>query len=178
MVFLWIILTNPDYRVIFDAVLKGVGVTVRVTLISYTIAVVLGLIIAVVLLSTIYPARKASEVATPAIDPANDRPFDVRLREQESVIEASGLFGPVTVRRYPYSATYTAERYARLLNTYSAVRSLPPETRRGFLARVQELVEQFGGMVETRYVAVLFLAPGLGPRPASPGDRQCACPLV
>ena len=45
VVFLWIILTDPTYRVIFDAVLKGVGVTIKVTFISYTIAVVLGLII-------------------------------------------------------------------------------------------------------------------------------------
>jgi len=94
----------------------------------------------------------------PAIDPANDRPLDARLWEQESAIEASGLFGPVTVRRYRYSAAYTAERYARLLSTYSMVRGLPPQTRRGFLAGIQELVERFGGVVETRYLAVLFLA--------------------
>jgi SAM-dependent methyltransferase len=41
------------------------------------------------------------DVAMLAIDPANDRPLDARLREQESAIEASGLFGPVSVRRYP-----------------------------------------------------------------------------
>jgi SAM-dependent methyltransferase len=98
------------------------------------------------------------EMARPAIDPANERPLDARLREQEGEIEASGLFGPVTVRRYPWSAEYTAERYARLLSTYSAVGGLPPETRRRFLGGIQELVERFGGVVKTEYVSVLCLA--------------------
>ena len=97
------------------------------------------------------------EMAMPTIDPANDRSLDARLREQESAIEALGLFGPVTVRRYPWSTAYTAERYAKLLSTYSMVRGLQPETRRDFLARIQELVERFGGVVETRYLAVLGL---------------------
>ena len=45
VIFLWIMLTDPDYQVIFAAVIKGVGVTIRVTLISFALATALGLII-------------------------------------------------------------------------------------------------------------------------------------
>ncbi len=61
VVFLWIILTDPSYRVIFDAVVKGVGVTIKVTLISYTIAVVLGLIIG---LGRVSSRRVTQEIST------------------------------------------------------------------------------------------------------------------
>lgn len=43
--FLWIILTSPDYRVIFEAVVTGVGITIRVSVIAYAAAVLLGLIV-------------------------------------------------------------------------------------------------------------------------------------
>lgn len=45
LIFLWVLLNDPDYEVIFTAVLKGVGVTIRVTLVSFTLAVILGLIV-------------------------------------------------------------------------------------------------------------------------------------
>ena len=45
VIFLWIMLTDPDYQVIFAAVIKGIGVTIRVTLISFALASALGLII-------------------------------------------------------------------------------------------------------------------------------------
>lgn len=45
VIFLWILLTDPEYRVIFDAVIQGVGVTIKVTLIAFALAIVLGLIV-------------------------------------------------------------------------------------------------------------------------------------
>ena len=44
-IFLWVMLTDPSYQVIFAAVIKGVGVTIQVTLISFALAIVLGLIV-------------------------------------------------------------------------------------------------------------------------------------
>jgi polar amino acid transport system permease protein len=44
-IFLWVMLTDPSYQVIFAAVIQGVGVTIRVTLISFALAIVLGLIV-------------------------------------------------------------------------------------------------------------------------------------
>lgn len=52
VIFLWVLLTNPDYTVIFQAVLKGVWVTIEVTLISFALAVVLGLIVGLARVST------------------------------------------------------------------------------------------------------------------------------
>jgi polar amino acid transport system permease protein len=45
LIFLWVMLTDPGYQVIFAAVIQGVGVTIRVTLISFALAIVLGLIV-------------------------------------------------------------------------------------------------------------------------------------
>ncbi len=52
VIFLWVLLTDPDYEVIFQAVLQGVGVTIKVTLISFALAVVLGLIVGLARVST------------------------------------------------------------------------------------------------------------------------------
>jgi polar amino acid transport system permease protein len=52
LVFLWVLLTDPDYEVIFSALLKGVGVTIRVTLISFALAIVLGLIVGIARVSS------------------------------------------------------------------------------------------------------------------------------
>ncbi len=42
--FLWSIVNNGDYRVIFDATVKGVGTTVYVSLIAFLLAIALGLL--------------------------------------------------------------------------------------------------------------------------------------
>jgi polar amino acid transport system permease protein len=52
LIFLWVLLTDPDYEVIFQAILQGVGVTIRVTLISFALAVVLGLIVGIARVSS------------------------------------------------------------------------------------------------------------------------------
>lgn len=52
LVFLWVLLTDPDYEVIFSALLKGVGVTIRVTLISFALAIVLGLVVGIARVSS------------------------------------------------------------------------------------------------------------------------------
>lgn len=86
------------------------------------------------------------------------RPPGSRLSAIEQEIQASALFGPATTRRYPWTAEYKADRYVTLLQTYSAVCNLAPETRREFLARMQALVGQYGGTVRTRYLSYLVLA--------------------
>jgi len=61
ILFLWVMLTDPDYRVILEAVSRGVKVTITVTLISYTLALALGLIIGLMRVSH---SRLAQEVST------------------------------------------------------------------------------------------------------------------
>lgn len=59
--FLWVLLTDPEYTVIFKAVVEGVGVTIRVTIISYAIAIVLGLVVG---LGRVSSRRLTLEVST------------------------------------------------------------------------------------------------------------------
>jgi polar amino acid transport system permease protein len=50
--FLWKITADVDYRVIFDAVVKGVGVTIYVCVVAYLFAVFFGLILGLMRLSS------------------------------------------------------------------------------------------------------------------------------
>ncbi|MCB0247869.1 MAG: amino acid ABC transporter permease [Anaerolineae bacterium] len=61
LVFLAFMLTDADYRVILAAVSKGIGVTIRVSLIAYAIALVFGLIIG---LGRVSSHRIINEIAT------------------------------------------------------------------------------------------------------------------
>jgi polar amino acid transport system permease protein len=59
--FLWKITADVDYRVIFDAVVKGVGVTIYVCVVAYLFAVLFGLILGLMRLSS---NRLINEVST------------------------------------------------------------------------------------------------------------------
>jgi polar amino acid transport system permease protein len=58
---LWEILTDVGYRIIFDAVVKGVGVTIYVCVVAYLFAVLFGLILGLMRLSS---NRLINEVST------------------------------------------------------------------------------------------------------------------
>lgn len=51
VVLLWQILTQVDYRVIFNAVVKGVSVTIYVCVVAYAFAVLVGLVLGILRLS-------------------------------------------------------------------------------------------------------------------------------
>jgi hypothetical protein len=72
--------------------------------------------------------------------------------------DSSGQFGPVVVKQYPCPQEYTTGQYIKLVSTHSPIRSLPQETRQSLLAGVREVVEQFGGTVESRGMVVLYVA--------------------
>lgn len=52
VIFLTVLLTDPNYQVIFRAVLQGVWVTITVTLVSFALAVILGLLVGLARVST------------------------------------------------------------------------------------------------------------------------------
>jgi len=58
---LWGIVNNQDYRIIFDALRKGVWTTVYVSGIAYLLATVLGLLLS---LMRIYPSRLTQEISS------------------------------------------------------------------------------------------------------------------
>ena len=79
-------------------------------------------------------------------------------RETVGEIEGSDLFGKVVVRRYPWREAYTAERYIKLLSTYSPIQRLDEGARQKVLADIRKLIERHGGMVESEYTSRLYVA--------------------
>ncbi len=61
VIFLWIMLTRADYRVIITAVAKGVSTTIYVTAVAYMLATLLGLLLGLMRVSH---NRAARELAT------------------------------------------------------------------------------------------------------------------
>jgi trans-aconitate methyltransferase len=79
-------------------------------------------------------------------------------RELVGEIDASGRFGAVDLRVYPWTTTYTAARYLELLDTYSDHAILAPEHRASLHQAIADAIERRGGAVELRYVSMAFLA--------------------
>lgn len=79
-------------------------------------------------------------------------------RELVGDIAASGSFGPVEMRRYPWTATYTTPQYLDLLDTYSDHATLPADRRDGLRRDVAAALDRRGGTLEIPYVSLAFLA--------------------
>ena len=78
---------------------------------------------------------------------------------EKHAIESSGLFGPVTVRRYVWEQQYDAESYIRVLNTYSDHRAMPVEQREWLFGSIRQFInEEFGGQIIKGYTTMLYLA--------------------
>lgn len=74
-------------------------------------------------------------------------------------IEHSGLFGAVAARSYRWDATYSAQDYVNLLNTYSDHRSLDETVRDQLLNGISGFItERYGGSVTKGYLTVLYVA--------------------
>lgn len=86
------------------------------------------------------------------------RPPEGSEEEMVDEIENSGLFGDVIVRRYPWREEYTAERYVKLISTYSPIQSLAKDVRQNVLKDVRELIERYGGVLESEYLSRLYVA--------------------
>jgi SAM-dependent methyltransferase len=86
-------------------------------------------------------------------------PHGPRIERQRKKIVSSGLFGPVTVLRYPWQSEYTADRYIGLLKTMSDHAILAPRVRRDIFRAIRRLIAANGGSFTRPVVAVLFLAP-------------------
>lgn len=75
-VFAWTIANNGDYRVIFDAVRKGLWTTVYVSLIAYVLATLLGLFLS---LLRVYKSRFTQEISSFYIEIVRGIPMLVLL---------------------------------------------------------------------------------------------------
>jgi len=59
--FFWIIVSNADYRVIFDALRQGIWTTISVSVVAYVLAILLGLVLS---LLRVYKSRVAQEISS------------------------------------------------------------------------------------------------------------------
>lgn len=82
----------------------------------------------------------------------------VMIEEIVNDFDDSGYFDPAVVEQFPWSATYSADRYVDLLSTYSDHISLPESTRQALLTDIRALIDANGGEIERPYLAVLICA--------------------
>jgi SAM-dependent methyltransferase len=75
-----------------------------------------------------------------------------------ALFAASGHFGAVTMRVYPWRRTYDVEPYLDLLRTQSDHRLLSDEDREVLLDGVRAAIMRHGGTITVRYEAHLYLA--------------------
>ena len=94
---------------------------------------------------------------TPELD-APEKTIEETIHERTGEITQSGCFGPVTVRRFPWSLTYQTRDYIGLLNTHSDHIRLPAQTRQRLFEGIAALVDAHGGSIKREYIAVLYIA--------------------
>lgn len=85
-------------------------------------------------------------------------PLERRIAVHRAEIQASGCFGDVDVRQYPWTPAYTVAQYMKLLDTYSGHARLPPEAKSRLYGAIKDIIVERGGTIETPLVAVLFMA--------------------
>ncbi|TMQ10549.1 MAG: class I SAM-dependent methyltransferase [Deltaproteobacteria bacterium] len=91
-------------------------------------------------------------------EPPPDDPIGAAREELVGEIDASGLFGPVDVRMYPWTQAYSTARYLDLLDTYSDHATLADELRTPLYDAIAKVIERRGGVVEIPYVSMAFVA--------------------
>jgi SAM-dependent methyltransferase len=90
------------------------------------------------------------------------------LPDRTPTIVASGCFGDVVRRQYPWRAEYDAATYAKLLGTYSNHIRLDEAVRTRLLDGIRALIDtQFSGRIVKQYVTDLYFA-RRSPSPSQP----------
>ena len=95
----------------------------------------------------------------PELHQSHPEPPKVRIERTLGEIRASGCFGEPSIREYPWTDTYDAERYADLLRSFSDHRRLGEERLERLIDEVARLIGSRGGVISRHLVAVLFLCP-------------------
>ena len=80
------------------------------------------------------------------------------IQERTREITQSDCFGPVTVRRFPWSRTCQTSEYINLLNTYSDHIRLSAQTRQRLYKGIATSIDAHGGSIKMEYIAVLYIA--------------------
>ena len=87
-------------------------------------------------------------------EPLKER-IGASIREQ---LDESPLFGPVTVRRYPWEKTFTAAAYVELLSTHSSNLMLGDEDSARLHDAITAIIDGNGGELAISYVTEVQIA--------------------
>jgi SAM-dependent methyltransferase len=79
-------------------------------------------------------------------------------RELVGEIDASGRFGPVEVRQYPWTETLSTAQYLDLMSTYSDHATLVSHQRTRLFHAIAAALDRRGGAIDIPYVSMAFLA--------------------
>ncbi|MBI4220737.1 MAG: methyltransferase domain-containing protein [Chloroflexi bacterium] len=82
-------------------------------------------------------------------------------------ISETGLFDPVTTRRYPWTIEFDTDRWIKLQKTSSDHRTLPQAQLDALLAEVRRTIDERGGKLKLSVETVVFLARRQGNRASS-----------
>ena len=94
----------------------------------------------------------------PELDNQPKKSIEETILERFEDIRASGCFGPVTIRRFPWSRIYQTGKYVGLLNTYSDHLRLSEQTRQRLFEGIVGVIKTHGGSIKQEYVTVLYVA--------------------
>jgi SAM-dependent methyltransferase len=95
----------------------------------------------------------------PGTTPGFRLPTPAEVPQDSQDLEASGLLGPVTFRRYERDVPYSAEAFTDTLRTYSDVLALPARAREGLLGCLGHLIDTgYQGCVTKPYLFELRVA--------------------
>jgi SAM-dependent methyltransferase len=94
----------------------------------------------------------------PECDNQGDKEQEQIIKERHDEISRSTCFGPVIIRRFPWSHTYPTKEFIGLLHTYSDHLRLPEKIRQQLSQSISEFIDLQGGSIRREYVAVLYMA--------------------
>ena len=89
---------------------------------------------------------------------AGEPALESRVAEYRRPLAESGLFHDIESHRWPWTRTYDAESYIRLISTYSDHATLPEPRRSLLYEALARAIEDAGGRIERPYWTVLVLA--------------------
>lgn len=94
----------------------------------------------------------------PNTSPGFRLPTSAQVTREREELDRSPLFESVTLRRYEWDQTYSAEAYSDLLRTYSDIRALGPAGEALVECIARLIASRYGGHITKRYLTELRLA--------------------
>jgi SAM-dependent methyltransferase len=102
--------------------------------------------------------RDAYNKYAPKLNDANLPTPEEEIDKRINIMENTGIFKEIEVKRYLWKDTYTSEEYVSLLNTHSKHRLLPDEDREKLFSEIKQSIDNHGGTVEKQQMVALYLA--------------------